>query len=251
MSSSHRTLPEYTSGAYMLDPSRHSEDSVFKARCFLRALEAVHRSRNWRIRSIADVGCGSGAAIGHIVDGLDQIGLTIEKSLAYDVYPEVAQKTNPRTRFIHGDFAADGEDVDLVTLFDVFEHVPDPLNFLHQVASRCNYLGLHVPLESNWTCGLRNKYNSRLHQPGHLIYLDVENALTILSLAGLRTVHFEYTPAFMAPSGGQSVVARLFRLPRRVAFSVSPWALSKTLGGCSLMVLAETPRAWTSEPGAA
>jgi hypothetical protein len=93
---------------------------------------------------------------------------------------------------------------------------------------------------------VRNRYQSKLLDPGHLLFLDACQALSLLSLAGLRVLRYAYTPGFTVPSGTRSPLARLARGPRALIWWLSPWLLSKTLGGCSLLVLAETRMGWSS-----
>lgn len=235
-------LPEYSTGAYYeLDPDRHSEDAAFKADRFLRAFRAGAVSRGWRIETYADVGCGSGAVVRAVASGLRSLGQPVHAACGYDVYPGVESiASEAGLRFVRADFVSSAARVDLVTLFDVVEHVPDPIGFLRQVGVRCDHVGLHIPLDNNFNLAARDRFASKLRDPGHLTFLDAPQALTLLCLAGLRVVYYAYTPGFLAPSGGLSWRARALRLPRHALFRVSPWLLSKTLGGCSLMVLAET-----------
>jgi SAM-dependent methyltransferase len=244
-------LPEYSTGAYyMHDPGRHAEDAAFKAAQFLRLFAAVAKARDWVVRSYADIGCGSGAVAEAVLSGLRASGQPVEQAFGYDLFPGVeAIRPGSNVRFVRGDFGSSGDFVDLVTLFDVLEHVPEPVDFLRDVGSRCDYLGLHLPLDNNLNHSIRDRYAAKLMNPGHLIFLDAPQALSLLAMAGLRVVRYAYTPGFEAPSGARSRLARLLRLPRKALYELSPWLLSKTLGGCSLMALAETQTGWKRRRG--
>jgi hypothetical protein len=240
-------LPEYSGGAYFeRDPGRHGEDAGFKADRFLRLFAPLAVERGWCVRTYADVGCGCGLETRAILDGLRRAGHPVSEAWGYDVHPGVESISSAADlHFVRGDFTAVGPLVDLVTLFDVFEHVPDPIGFLRGVAARCRYLGLHVPLDNNLNHSLRDRYRAKLSDPGHLVFLDAPQALSLLSLSGLRVIRYAYTPGFRAPSGGRSLPARIARVPRALIWRLSPWLLSKTLGGANLAVVAETPSGWS------
>ncbi len=244
-------LPEYADGSYYdLDPGRHGDDAAFKAAAFLRLAAPVMATRGWKIGSYADVGCGSGLAVHAVLEGLRQAGQDVGEAWGFDVHAGVEGVGSAKgVRFRRGDFAAADVQADLVTLFDVVEHVPDPVGFLKAVAARSDYVGLHLPLDNSIHQALRNRWRAKLTSPGHLVFLDPAQALALVTLAGLRIVDYAYTPVFRAPSGGDSRLARLARLPRAMLYAVSPWLLARTFGGCSLMILAETRTGWARARG--
>jgi SAM-dependent methyltransferase len=240
-------LREYSGGAYFDSaPDRHAEDAAFKVQHFLRLFGPAAAERHWCVRSYADVGCGAGVEVRAVLHGLRGAGYPVAEAWGYDIHPGVGSiASDDEVHFVRGDFTRSGHPVDLVTLFDVFEHVPDPIGFLRSIAERCRYLGLHIPLDNCVSHSLRDRYGAKLRNPGHLVFLDACHALNLLSYAGLRAVRYAYAPGFRAPSGGESALARFARLPRSMVWRISPWLLSKTLGGCSLLVLAETPTGWS------
>lgn len=70
---------------------------------------------------ILDVGCGAGVLTSHLCRYGDVTGTDLSKPAI-----ELAQRLEPRARFVAGRFEdLDlGEDYDLITMFDVVEHVP-------------------------------------------------------------------------------------------------------------------------------
>ncbi len=191
-----------------------------------------------QLESVADVGCGSGDVAVALKQLLPSIGYS-PRIQGWDISPHVNGIKGDGIEFIHGDFCTLGEEVDLVTLFDVFEHIPAPAEFLRQVALRCRWLGLHIPLDNCWNSAFRDLFRDNLSDPGHLVCLDTPAALNLLSLAGLVTIDYDYTLGLRAPSGRATLLNKL-GYPLRVALAgLSPWLLSKSLGGASLMVLAE------------
>lgn len=232
---------EYRSGAYFKDPGRHAADAVYKADRFVALARRVLPPSE--ITTYADVGCGSGAATVAVAEGLLQVGCQVTTVLGYDVSPHVGVLEHPRVTFVHEDFATAGQTVDLVTLFDVVEHVPDPAGFLRQVAARARYVGLHIPLDDSVNAAMRNLYRRKLADPGHLVALDAASALNLVAYAGIRTLDFAYVLGYESPSERGSLQARLAYPFRAALAAASPWLLAKTLGGASLMVIGRVPRA--------
>jgi len=234
--------PMYSKGAYFEDTQRHSADAQFKADNFLKLFLRFAARRSMTLRSFADVGCGSGDIARLLAATLRQKGFDSIEFKAYDVSPHVAHIKHDGVEYINGDFCASDETVDVATLFDVFEHVPDTIEFIKSVAQRCKVLGLHIPLDYSLNVAVRDLFRSKLDDPGHLVFMDTVTALNLLALSGLRVVDYEYTFGFNVPSGRSSLRSKLAFPLRYLLARTSPWLLSKTLGGASLIVIAVTPR---------
>lgn len=171
------------------------------------------------METFADVGCSSGDVVRMIADSLREKGFDSAPFKAYDVSPHVLNLRHDGISFIMGDFCGSDEFVDVVTLFDVFEHVADPIAFIGAVAERCGTIAFHIPLDDCWSVIARNRFLAKLREPGHLLFLNVVSALNMLAFAGLRVTDYEYTFAFQAPSGRLT-------LGSRVAFPFR-WLLAK------------------------
>lgn len=233
--------PGYSSGDYFEDSGRHSEDAEFKANSFVNLFLRFAKRNDLVIRSLIDVGCGSGKIVKIIADILRSNGFDLLKVKGYDVSPHVQNIENEGVEYIYADFCKADEFVDLVTLFDVFEHIPDPIESIKLVSQRCKIVALHIPLDNSLNNAIRNKFRSKLKNPGHLIFMDSIFALNLLALAGLRVMDYEYTLGFLASSGHSSTLSRVVLPFRHLLFKISPWLLSKTIGGASLIVIAVTP----------
>lgn len=240
-SAEYAVLDPYAAGAYFADATRHRADAAFKAEQFLKLFGRVIPPAVFPIRSYADVGTGSGHAAQLIGNGLKEAGYPVERVLGYDVSPHARQLALDGVEYLHGDFAQGGERVDLVTLLDVFEHVTDAITFIKNVSARCSVVGFHVPLDNSLNVAMRDLFHSKLKNPGHLLFMDGVFALNLLSLSGLKVIDYAYTFSFQAPSGHAGWLSRLLYPVRAIAARLSPWLLSKTLGGASLMVIAITP----------
>lgn len=128
---------------------------------------------------------------------------------------------------------------DLLLLIDVLEHMENPFDFLRRVASRANWLVLHIPLDLHAQGALRNSPLLRAyHQTGHLHYWNKDLALAFLREVGLEVIQWEYSAgAIELPATW--VGQKLARWPRRFFFALAPDLAVRTLGGYSLLVLAK------------
>lgn len=234
-------LSIYTSGEYFsTNMDKHRLDADYKTKAFLSLFVPTAKKFKWNVTSYADVGCGSGDVARGVSKGLSTAGFELLDAIGYEISPGIEDiPSDDLIRFICADFTQEEDGVDLVTLFDVFEHVLDPVCFLKNVSANCRYIGLHIPLDNNLNNSIRDLYKHKLHAPGHLIFLDTPQALTMLAMAGIRVTNYNYTFNFNWPTGQQSTLARLAVYPRRLLTAVSPWLASRFLGGCSLMVIGE------------
>lgn len=240
-------VPRYSEGLYFADPGRHSEDAKFKADAFLKVYLRFVKCNNLVINSFVDVGCGSGDIIKLIATSLKLNGYNSITFKAYDVSPHVRDFRNDAVEYINLDFCASDEFVDVVTLFDVIEHVPDTIEFIKSVSRRCKIIGFHVPLDYSLNVAMRDMFRSKMQNPGHLVFMDIVSALNLLALSGLRVVDYEYTFGFQAPCGHSTTLSRIVFPLRCLLARISPWLLSKTIGGASLIVLAITPHGFRED----
>jgi 2-polyprenyl-3-methyl-5-hydroxy-6-metoxy-1,4-benzoquinol methylase len=126
--------PIYSSGKYFEDPNIYSRDAQYKADHFIKIFLGFARQYNITIHSWVDVGCGSGDITKIIASSQKKEGITLDIMKGYDVSPHVQTPRHEEVEFVHRDFCESDELVDLVTLFDVFEHIPNPIHFIQMVA---------------------------------------------------------------------------------------------------------------------
>jgi hypothetical protein len=223
-------------------------DDEFKACAFLSLFDRVAEDFQLHPGSYVDVGCLGGGVVEVVAKGLRDRGHSLATVKGYDVSPQVEDLRRPGIEFVRGDFTTSAERVDLVTLFDVLEHVIRPIQFLRAVADRCRYIGLHIPLDDSLANGLADRFRSRMSFPGHLIYLNPASALSLMAHCGLRVVDYEYTLGFQAPTGSLTRRQRTLKPFRSAVARASPWVASRLLGGVSLMVLCATERGLSTVP---
>ena len=232
--------PIYSSGNYFEDPNKFSRDAQYKADNFLKIFLGFARQYNITIHSCVDVGCGSGDITKIISSSLKKEGFNFDIMKGYDVSPHVQTIRHKEVEFVHGDFCKSDEFVDLVTLFDVFEHIPDPIHFIQRVALRCKIIVFNIPLDYSLKWAHRDFFHYKLKK-GHLIFLDSVSALNLLSLAGLRVVDYKYAHPFLHPSTRDKSFRQKIILPF-VLRLLKPFFFSKILGHSSLFVITLTQK---------
>jgi len=226
----------YLDGEYARhNPTFAIEDSPWKARQVLKAI-----TRNKLTPSVVcEVGCGAGEI-------LRQLQLAMPPHVTfvgYDISPDaigVAQtRANERLRFRCADFITTPTAAhDLLLCLDVFEHVPDYLGFLEALRLRSEYKVFHIPLDLSVQWLLRmNPILKERELVGHLHHFTRETALETLAWANYEVVDWFYTAgALDLPD--KSFKQRLARVPRRLAYSLSPDLTVRILGGYALLVVA-------------
>ncbi len=231
---------EYSSGNYFKDEHRCAPDSKWKIADLSKVIFPAIKKYNLKISTIIDVGCGSGEATRLLAKAFENKGFTLTSVKGYDVSPHVKNISMDGIEFIYADFCESKEFVDLVTLIDVIEHVPKPIDFIRGIAERCNVIAFRIPLEYCLYNSLMNKYRIGLENPGHLLVLDLASALNIITFSGVRIVDYQIsTSSMMEPSRRKSFLANI-ALPLRYSLGkINPWLLLKTFGS-SVTILALT-----------
>jgi 2-polyprenyl-3-methyl-5-hydroxy-6-metoxy-1,4-benzoquinol methylase len=154
------------------------------------------------IGSVLDVGCGTGAFLAYV--GIERPDCRRE---GIEIDPERALQSltrNPDAK-IHAGDASEALDAasgpfDLITLWDVFEHVPAPSALLSRLAERLSPQGIiHIvtiherslmPTLGRWSFALSGGRVSypmrRTHEPHHLVFFTEQGLEIAASQAGLR-----------------------------------------------------------------
>jgi len=234
--------PFYQSGNYYATHADPDQDSPFKAKAFLDLWHRALGERHVSVSSYADVGCGGGGAAALVAEGLRQDGHCLEEVAGYDISPHVLTLRHKEVTFYYEDFCKVDAEYDVVTLFDVMEHVPNPVDFLKGVAERCSFIGLHIPLDRSLMNCLFDRFRQRLKYPGHLIVLDTPMALNLIAMSGILALDYTYTHGYSAPSGTMTFLQRAAYPVRAFLAHVSPWLSSRIVGGVSLMIVGVTPK---------
>lgn len=189
-------------------------------------------------KTLCEVGCGAG----EILVNLSR-AMTLERIEGYDLSDDAfaicSAKAQGNLRFFHQDINDSDRRYDVLICMDVFEHVEDYIGFVRNLGDKADFKIFHVPLDMHVNALFRNGMMRARHAVGHLHYFIAETALATIEDAGLEIVDSFFTAPFAKGGVPQKTPgARAMSLPRRLLFSISPNLLSKTLGGCSLLVLA-------------
>jgi cyclopropane fatty-acyl-phospholipid synthase-like methyltransferase len=226
----------YTDGSYLQNnPHWHVEDSAWKAEHIARILE-----RNGVAPAmVCEVGCGAGDILTHLSKRLSPSTSFVGYEISPDAYAICSGKTGENLQFRLGDPLEDSERFGLVMAVDVFEHVEDYFDFLRKLREKGTHKLFHIPLElSVWMVARGRPLLHQRHSVGHIHHFSKETALATLEDTGYRIVDYTYTSGRTElPALGWK--SRLLKWPRKALYRLDPDIAARTLGGYSLLVLAE------------
>lgn len=190
-----------------------------------RELERRLDKAQRRIESVLDIGCGTGAFLSYLCDrrpGLRQVGIELDPERA-----QRAQDANPAAKIVQGDALAaltSAEGVfDLITLWDVFEHVPAPARLLQALSDKISPRGcvfiqtIHesslVPLLGRLayrlSLGTLRAPLRRTHEAHHLVFFTRKGLSILAEDAGLRIREQWFDHLSLARMDGNPIVTRL------------------------------------------
>lgn len=227
---------KYLTDQYVTNnPTWDLEDSPWKA----NQVGLILAANSIEPGSVCEVGCGAGYILSELrssYPGADLFGFDIAPS-ASRFWPKHESR---RIEFSVGDFlTVNARHYDVILVLDVIEHVRDPFAFLSSLRKWGRWFVLHIPLDLSAVTVMREKpiLNVR-RKVGHIHYFTKNLALSLLDEAGYHVIEWKYTGAgFSAPRS--SLKTKLARSPRWLARKMNEdWAV-RTLGGETLIVLAE------------
>ena len=183
------------------EPESYFENAALDADKWQAMLDRLG-ARAGEIRSLLDVGCGTGAWLAWLRERLPDVrceGIELDPTRA-----GLAARANPDARIHTADALAGlsqaGGPFDLITLWDVFEHVPDPARLLAGLARQLapgGQLYLQTINEQSLLptlgraiyhlSGGRLRYPARrTHEPHHLVFFTRRGLERATADAGLR-----------------------------------------------------------------
>jgi cyclopropane fatty-acyl-phospholipid synthase-like methyltransferase len=226
----------YQDGDYQAqNPAWHVEDSPWKA----RQIETILRKNNVVAKSICEVGCGAGEILVHLAKVLPDT-----KFYGYDISPQAfalcQRRESDRLHFYLKDLLAESDAFfDLVLAIDVFEHIEDYLGFLKRLKDRGHLKIFHIPLDLSLQSLLRvTPILADRKSVGHIHYFFKDTAIATLQDCGYKVLDCIYTPRRLELPN-LSLSAKLLKIPRRLLYKINPDFAVRTLGGYSLLVLAQ------------
>ncbi len=227
----------YISGQYALEnASWHEADAAWKAAHVARVIEQAQL----RPRTVCDIGCGTGGVLDHLGGLMPGLELLVGYDIAASALRLAPADRRDRIEFVVGGPASDDRTFDVALILDVLEHVEDPFEFLRSSSGKARRFVFHIPLDLTVVATLRPGQYARLRQhSGHIHYFTRETALAMLSDCGYRVIHADFTSGAIEQCNAE---AHRWLIPlRRLVRAFSVALAARTLGGFSLLVVAEAP----------
>ena len=226
----------YESGDYLANnPTWDEEDSEWKAKQVINILQ----KNNLSPKSIVEVGCGAGGILASLFNILPSV-----KYSGFDIAPDASKfwkkHLSKNIKFQINDFLKTQTDFyDVLLLLDVFEHVPNPFEFLSGLKGRANYYIFHIPLDLSALSVARETPLLYVRKKvGHIHYYTKGLALSLLEESGYKIIDWSYTgAAFTVPQITWKTF--LSRIPRKILFGINRDLGVRLLGGDTLIVLAK------------
>ena len=226
------TTPNYQDGTYRaLHPRWHSERASWKAK---QVTDGLHE---WGITptSIFDIGCGTGDVLRIVTERMGTVTIAVGYEPSIDA--PIREGTLESVRVVRSldDLRKEGP-YDVALVLDVFEHIPDYVEFLRSIAHVANRFVFHIPLEINVLTVLTGRLGRSRLSLGHLHHFSKRTAEQALEGAGYSVADAHYTKSAWEGEGRRP--RRALNLARRAIYQVSPTATERILGGLALLVLA-------------
>jgi SAM-dependent methyltransferase len=168
---------------------------------------AIKVLRSYKTRSLLDVGCGSGAFLGLVTKQLLNVVCH-----GNDANPAIRNSLPPQVN-LHLNLSDTPMNLDAVTLFQVIEHVDDPLQLLQESISKVRPGGLVIVSVPDHTGPIRFFADSHTAIPPHHVTIWTPKSLElILTKLGLSILNrkIEPLPDYLMPFYLPKIVAHTF-----------------------------------------
>ncbi len=174
----------------------YMKDRQFRAGDFKTRLKSISGFK--KCGKVLDVGCAAGFFLEVARDnGWDTCGVELSDYAAS--FARDTLKLDVKSGELE-DAKFNSNSFDVVTLFDVIEHVRDPKRLLKEVNRVLKYDGLIVVTTPNIGSICARVFKDRFHllDPLHLFYFSPKTISAILAKEGFRVIKLEY-PYFNTP----------------------------------------------------
>jgi len=226
----------YNNQTYLQNnPTWHEEDAIFKADRIERLL--MHHPIPFK--RVCEVGCGSGEILVQLMKRFPDVSSWIGFDISADAIAIADKKTSDKLKFVLQDIsiADNAEEYDLMLVIDVIEHLENYFSFLDSVSQRSRYFIFHIPIDMCvWSLLREGMLIESKNRVGHIHNFTEDFIKSILNDHGFKILYQIYTePITKIKSFKQKVINNL----RSILYRINPRFCTKTLGGYSIMVLAE------------
>lgn len=160
------------------------------------------------IASYADVGgCfgfGANAMAFHITQSQHSCPATKVFEIADD-FIRLGRQLFPDIEFVHESFVNSEKPLpvfDLITMFDVIEHIENPMDFLTKAASRARFLLLKTPMETSGAWGNHEPLTKggKDHPDGHVNFFTPDSYLDLLNRSGIEVIESKLVHTIIKPA---------------------------------------------------
>jgi SAM-dependent methyltransferase len=214
------------------NPDWHLSDSPYKSKVIINLIE----QENLNLKSIFDVGCGYGSILKSLQDHFPKDIIFKGFDISPDAISYAKKFECNNLSFVYGSFTEFNNTCDLLLMIDVFEHVPDYINFINDNVLNSQYSIFHIPIDISIESILRKSYLWTRENFGHIHYFTSDLAIEILKDFDLEVLRIVYTSELDLPrSSVGSKIAYPFRRFFELIFGRR--ISSIFLGGYSIMVL--------------
>jgi SAM-dependent methyltransferase len=206
----------------------------------LRSLYKM-RTRGWTEKTkrpgiAIELGCGDGA----MLHSLKQRGWRVIGTERSTEVAAIARKTHGIPVYVGGLEAIRPEPCcDLIILFQVLEHIPDPLTTLRQCAKLLSPSGkliIGVPNFDSWQSRYAGPAWFHLDVPRHLFHFSPVSLTNTLRLAGLAVTEISYVSFEHDPFGWiESIINKRVRVPNQITRHLMRMERSKIGVGLGLI----------------
>lgn len=226
----------YNNQTYLQNnPTWHEEDARFKA----DRIEKLLKQHPVIFNRVCEVGCGSGEILVQLSKRFQHVSSWMGYDISADAIAIAQQKSNEKLKFELQDITLAEKSVnfDLMLVIDVIEHLENYFSFLDSISERSRFFIFHIPLDMCvWSLLREQMLIESKQRVGHIHNFTEDFIKSILTDHGFRILHQIYTePVFKVKSFKQRLISSF----RRILYGISPKFCTKTLGGYSIMVLAE------------
>jgi len=160
------------------------------------------------IATYADIGGCFGFGANSMAFHISATQGTTPKTVVFEIateFVEIGKLLFPQIEFVEEMFSQGCRDVgvfDLVSMFDVVEHIVDPGSFLKQVAARSMYVMLKTPMQTSgdWRHKKLPLKQGAEHVDGHVNFFSPRTYERLLEASNLDIIESRLVPTIV-PSG--------------------------------------------------